>query len=207
MIRALLLLFNPVGTWERVLEARRGIVAILFISLLPLLALTLAGECYGLVEWGKQRGEFGGVVQLAATALVPYVIAQLVLSLTAVFVGAFLVKAIGETFHGRHNYTQAFTVVAYGLGPLFLLRLLDALPRWPWWLSWVIGILLAMSTLYTGIPHIMRPDPAHALGLYFMSAIVLVFITGFAAFLAHTILERQFVVSFNVPFGLMTVTG
>ena len=39
-----------------------------------------------------------------------------------------MVKSIGETFHGRHTYTQAFTTVAYSLSPLFLLRLLDAFP-------------------------------------------------------------------------------
>lgn len=192
MIRALLLIFVPVPTWERILEAKRGIVTILLISLLPLLLLSLAGECGGLMHWGKQRGEFGRPVTLALPLLVKYGGLQIVLSLAVVFAGAFIVRAIGETFHGRHNYAQAFTVVAYGLSPFFMIRLLDALPSCPWWLTWAIGIVVSLSVLYTGIPHIMKPDPAHALGLYFMSALVLIFITGFAAFLGHMMLEQTF---------------
>ena len=67
--------------------------------------------------------------------------AQILLSLGVVFVGANLVKSIGETFHGRHTYTQAFTAVAYSLGPLFLLRLLDAFTGVSPWVTWAIGIM------------------------------------------------------------------
>ena len=62
---------------------------------------------------------------------------QVLLSLLVVFAGANLLKAIGETFHGRHTYTQAFTAVAYGLSPLFLLRLLDAFSIISPWVSLV----------------------------------------------------------------------
>lgn len=199
MIRVLLLLFNPIASWERIVEAKRGIVTIILISLLPLLLLTLAGECGGLNHWGKQRGEFGHPVALALPELMKYAVLQIVLSLAVVFVGAFLVKAIGETFHGRHHYPQAFTTVTYGLSPFFLVRLLDAFPNWPWWLTWAIGIVLTLSVLYTGIPVVMKPDPAHALGLYFMSALLLIFITGLAAFLAHMSLEQLFRASSTPP--------
>ena len=192
MIRALLLLFNPVASWERVVEAKRGIVATILLSLLPLLVLVHAGEGYGLWHWGKQRGEFGHAVTLTQPVVLKFIAIQIGLSLILIFIGAFLVKAVGETFHGRHSYGEAFTVVAYGLSPYFLLRLLDALPREPWWLTWAIGIVLAMSTLYTGIPHVMRPDPAHALGLYFISILLLAIITGLAAFFGHAVLEQQF---------------
>ena len=61
--------------------------------------------------------------------------AQILLSLGVVFCGASLLKSIGETFHGRHTYTQAFTAVAYSLGPFFLLRLLDVFPGISPWVS------------------------------------------------------------------------
>lgn len=197
MIRAFLLLFNPVAAWDRVVEAKRDIMTVILVSLLPLLLLTQAGESYGLMHWGKQRGEFGNTVALAASVVLKYGVFQILLNLAVVFVGAFLVRAVGETFHGRHSYLQGFTVVAYGLSPYFLMRLLDALPREPWWLTWAFGIVLAASTLYTGIPHVMRPDPAHALGLYFISVLLLAIITGLAAFFGHVLLEQQFRASYE----------
>ena len=108
--------------------------------------------------------------------------AQLVLSLAVVFVGANLVKSIGETFHGRHTYTQAFTAVAYSLSPLFLLRLFDAFTGISPWATWAIGIVLSIAVLYHGVPRMMEPDPSHAFGLYLMSALLLVLVTGLARF-------------------------
>lgn len=204
MIRALLLLVNPIPSWERVVEAKRGITAIILISLLPLLLLAVAGECYGLVHWGRQRGEFGRMVPLSLALAVQYGAIQIALNLVVVFIGAFLVKAIGDTFHGRHTYTQAFTVVAYGLSPLFLLRLLNAHPGEPWWLTWVVGLLLSLSVLYTGLPHVMRPDPAHALGFYFMSALLLILLTGIAGFWGYMMLEHHFSVTAILPPATLT---
>jgi len=95
-----------------------------------------------------------------------------------VFIGARLVKAVGETFHGRHTYSQTFTVTAYGLGPLFLFRLFNAFPPVPPWLCWVIGILFCIGVLYSGLPHVLKPDPPHAFGLFIMSSFLLTLTTG-----------------------------
>ena len=72
--------------------------------------------------------------------------AQFLLSLLVVFVGANMLTAIGETFRGRHTYTQAFTTIAYGLSPLFLLRLLDAFKEVNPWVTWSIGIILSIPS-------------------------------------------------------------
>src|ERR1035441_1862758 len=77
--------------------------------------------------------------------------AQFLLSLIVIFTGASIIKSIGETFRGRHTYTQAFTAVAYGLSPLFLLRLLDASSGINPWVIWCIGILLSIAALYHGV--------------------------------------------------------
>ena len=118
--------------------------------------------------------------------------AQLLLSLAVVFVGANLVKSIGETFHGRHTYTQAFTTVAYSLSPLFLLRLFDAFSGVSPWVTWAIGIILSIAVLYQGVPRMMEPDPAHAFGLYLMSALLLVLVTGLARFVTAAYLQGKF---------------
>jgi len=185
MLKALLLILEPTATWEKIFRARRGMVFILALYLLPLLLLTSAGEGYGLVRWGKQRGEVQEVAHLKPFARGEAVIfeaAQILLSLVVVFASANLVKSIGETFHGRHTYTQAFVTIAYGLSPLFLLRLLDALPALNPWVTWAIGVILSIKVLYHGVPRMMEPDPPHAFGLFLMSSLLVVLITAMVRF-------------------------
>jgi uncharacterized membrane protein len=119
-------------------------------------------------------------------------IGQLLLSLVVVFVGANMIKSIGETFHGRHTYPQAFTTVAYGLSPLFLLHLLDAFTGVSPWVSWSIGIMLSIAVLYHGVPRMMEPDPSHAFGLFFMSALLLVLVSGLVRFVTAAYLQGKF---------------
>jgi hypothetical protein len=183
MIKALLLIFNPVGTWDQILSNRRHLLFIFALYLMPLLLLTCAAEGWGLVHWGKMQGEIMPHLRLFSPGeAVVYQAAQLLASVLIVFVGAKLVQSLGETFHGRHTYVQAFTTVAYGLSPLFLFRLLDALPKMSPWLSWAIGIILSIGVLYHGVPRVMQPDPPHAFGLFLMSCLLLVAGTGLFRF-------------------------
>jgi len=185
MLKALLLIFEPTATWEDIFRARRGVVFILVGYLLPMLLLTSVMEGYGLIRWGKQRGETQEVSKTKSFSRGETVIfetTQIVLSLLVVFVSANLVKAMGETFHGRHTYTQAFSAIAYGLSPFFLLRLLDAFPFVSPWVTWAIGIILSIKVLYHGVPRMMEPDPPHAFGLFLMSSLLVALITGMVRF-------------------------
>ncbi len=195
MIKALLLIFDPLSTWEGIARVRRSIGFILIVYLLPILLITSAGEGFGLVRWGRERGplqELAHVQNFTVGHALIFEAAQLLLSLLIVFVGARMVKSIGETFHGRHTYTQAFTAVAYGLGPLFLFRLLDVFPRLNPWISWSIGIILTIAVLYQGLPRIMEPDPSHALGFFFMTALLLVLMSGLVRFVTFWYLIGRF---------------
>ena len=182
MLKALLLIMMPIATWEGISRARRSVGFILAIYLLPLLVLTSAAEGYGLVHWGKKQGALDRLSQFPLREAVVVEAAQILASLGVVLVCTALLKLVGQTFHGRHTYTQVFTTVAYSLGPLFLLRLLDAFPVISPWVSWAIGICLAVGVLYQGVPRIMNPDPPHAFGLYVMSALVLVLVSALAHF-------------------------
>ncbi len=199
MIRALLLIFDPMSAWERVIELRRSVLSTVLMYALPLLVLTTVGELAGLVHWGKQRGEFGHSFSVPMNAAITYGVIQFVLSLVVLFVGAYLLKAIGETFHGRHSYNDAFTTVTYSLGPLFMMRVLHAIPQFDWWLPWMIGACLTLSVLYHGIPHVMKPDPAHALGLYFIGGLLLVILTGLTALIANLVLQQQIRLTTSLP--------
>jgi len=192
MIKALLLIFDPVRTWEGIVADQRRWLSILAGHVLPLLLLVSAAEGYGLVRWGKPRGDISHLYPMSLAQAVVFEAAELVLSLFIVFLAARIIKSLGETFHGRHSLAETFTVAAYGLSPLFLLRLPNAFPWVSPWLTWAIGITLSASILYRGLPRVMRPDPPHALGLYLMSVVLLVMITGLACFLTTWYLQGKF---------------
>ena len=192
MIKALLLIFEPIEAWERVVRAQRSVTFILTAFLLPLLGLTSLAEGFGLVQWGRRQQDALHLKQFTTLEAAGFEIVQLLLSLGTVFLGAKIVKSLGETFHGNHNYTQVFTTVAYGLSPLFAMRLFDTFPGIGHWVTWTVGILLSIAVLYQGLPRVMQPDPSHAFGLYLVSAILLVFITGLARFLTAWYLQGEF---------------
>ena len=177
MIKALLLMLNAT-TWDRLAQARRGVVFICVSYLLPLLLIISAVEGAGLVRWGKWQSGVAVIKKFVVGEAMLYEIAQLLLTLAVVFVCAHLVKILGETFHDRHTYTQAFTVVAYTLFPVFLLHLLDVFPTMNPWVPWAIGIVLSIWIFYQGLPRVMKPDPSHAFELYVISSMILVATTG-----------------------------
>ena len=153
--------------------------------------LSCAVEGYGLHKLGKVD-ELGRPKAFSTGEALIFEIAQVVLSMAVVLIGAKLTKSVGETFHGRHTYSQAFAAVAYGLSPLFLLRLLDATKLVPPFVTWGIGILLSIAVLYQGLPRMMEPDPPHAFGLFLMGSLLLVLISGLWRFITAWYLMGKF---------------
>ena len=173
------------------MRARRSLAFVLLLYLLPMLLVISAAEGYGLYHWGRAR-DLGPRRFYAPGEVIIFEVAQFLLFLALVFIGARLIKSIGETFHGRHTFTQTFVVVAYGLSPLFLLHLLNALKDVSPWVTWTVGIILSMAVLYQGVPRMMDPDPPHAFGLYLMSSLLLLFTTGLARFVTAWYLQGKF---------------
>lgn len=195
MIKTLLLVLNPAATWDRIALARRGWPAILLLYLIPLWLLAFVAEGYGLVHWGKPSGAIAHIKLYSHSQALIFEILQVLLMLIIVLLGARLIKAVGETFHGRHTFNQAFTVTAYGLGPFFVLRILDIFPgisSWTYWVTWVIGMFLCCGTLYHGVPRVMQPDPPQAFGLYVVSSVLLTMISGLVRFLTFWYLAGNF---------------
>jgi len=192
MIKALLLIFSAAPTWQRIVETPRKMSVVLATYLVPMAALACAAEGYGLVHWGKLRGQLPRPMHFSIELAAGYEVVNFLLSLGIVFLSARLIKSLGETFHTRHTFAQTFTLAAYGLSPYFLLRVFDAFPSTPPWVTWGIGIVLSISILYSGLPLVLRPDPPHALGLYMMTAMFLVMITGLARFVTAWYLMGKF---------------
>lgn len=191
MIKALLLIIDPRGAWDRVAGRKLGFT--IWFHLMPMLAVVGAVEAFGLVQWGRvqsnilQEKKYFTPGEAAISEA-----GQLVLIGICILIAAYFIKALGETFHARNNYTQTLTVAIYGLSPLFLFRLLDAIPTINLWIPWALGIALTAKILYHGIPRIMDPDPPHALGLYFMSSLLLAMITAAERFISIGYLTGKF---------------
>jgi hypothetical protein len=192
MFKAMFLILRPDPTWEHLAEAGRGMGLIFVFYLLPMLLIVAVAEGFGLVHWGVAQMNSGLIKKMSVNEAVIYEAAQSLLTLLVIFLGAALIKMQGETFHSRANYKQAFTVVAYGLSPLFLIQSLNLFPM-PVWLVWSVGIVLALSTLYHGIPCVMKIDPTHALGLYFMSSLVVLALAATERFFTAWYLSGHFV--------------
>jgi hypothetical protein len=148
-------------------------------------------EGWGLVSLGKWQSGVELLRRFTVGEAAIYETVQFLFTLVVVFVCAYLLKVVGETFRGRFTYTQTFTVVAYGLCPVFLLRLLDAFPRLSPWITWGIGITLSIWVLYHGLPRVMLPDPAHALGLYYVGSFLLFLTTGLERLLTALYLQGR----------------
>lgn len=187
MIKAFFLIFEPSVAWARIVQARRAVWFIMLFHLLPTLVVVAGVEGWSLLTLGKWQPRFQRLRDFhlpeatgfkAIQSVVIFETVQLLLMLGMVLVAALLIKIISQTFRNGCNFCQAFTVVAYGISPLLLLRLLDALPKLDPWIPWAIGITLTIWVFYQGVPMVMRPDPAHAFGLYLASIIVILLITG-----------------------------
>ena len=176
MIKALLLIFASSYTWERIARARRGFFFVLFLFLVPTIALSIAGEIFGRNYLAQGDPDLRFKIISHDLAL-RYGGAELVAGLLVVFVGAWMFKIVAETFHNRSTYTQCFVSIAYATGPYYLLHLLDAIPQLSPWISFAVGIILSFSTLYYAVPHIIKPDPPHAFGLFLMGGIILMLLS------------------------------
>jgi hypothetical protein len=191
MIRALLLIVDGSKTWERIKIQQWGVARISLLFLLPLLVLTHGAEAYGMLRLGAEQGALGRIGPIAQRLVLKYELFQIAGALVILYAGSVALQAIGASFHRRHSYTECFTTLTYSLSPLWILRLPDAFPSVPTWACYAVGIFLALSVFYRGVPFIMRPDPSNALGLFMFCSFVLIGATGLVHYLATLVLDER----------------
>ncbi|MSU61504.1 MAG: DUF1282 domain-containing protein [Pedosphaera sp.] len=191
MIRVIALIFAPFRTWTKIAEAQRGVLFVLCLSFLPLMLGCVAAETYSLIHWGEPRGASENLVRISQTIAVRYAIAQVLLLTTCVFFSAYVLHAVAESFHITTRFYQSFAAVVYGISPLVLMRLLDAWPAIPSWGCWAFGVLLSISALYNGVALMLRPEQTKGLGLYLVTAIIIVLSTGVSHFVAQAVLHEK----------------
>ncbi|HNQ72414.1 MAG TPA: YIP1 family protein [Verrucomicrobiota bacterium] len=179
MIKAFLLIFRPVTTWNNIAVANRSVLYIFLLHVLPLILLTSFAEGYALTHWGKSHG--AGNKHVKIYTVPEAVTVEITISLVyvgLVFLLAAAARAYSSTFHRRSTFTQAFTAMGYGVLPFFCWRLLDMWNGLFPWIPWAIGMVLTIGVIYTGLPCLLRPDPPHAFGLYVMTSLTAVIVFG-----------------------------
>ena len=191
MITAFQLIFSPFETWEKISTAQRGFIWVMGVYLLPLLVIACGVEGYLLSRWGEKRGEFGFIVKVPVDLAVRYTAAYFVILLASIIVSAKFLALASDSFNVRTSYLQSFTVMAYGFGPLILVRILDGFPQVPSWLCWILGAVASISVLYHGIGMVLKPDQTKGFGLYLMSIIILVLVSGLGHFAALAVLHGK----------------
>jgi hypothetical protein len=191
VITTLLLTFNPILAWKRIALARRTWVYVFLSNTLPWLLFGSVVEGYGLMRWGKTRGEFAQAYHLTGREAVVFETIQTLIWLGVVFFGAWLMKSLARTFPRGRPFTPTFTAIAYSLSPLLMLRALDGIPVWPG-LGWGIGIFLFLEILYNGVPPLIEPDPPQAFGYYLSNALVLLLLTAVIRFASILYLMGKF---------------
>lgn len=196
MIRAFLLILDSKASWEKIAHARRGFFFVFLVHLLPLMVITLGLEAYALMHLGERRGLTDQYSKIPEVLALRYGLAGLGLNLLVIFFGARLVQIIANNFHGQHTYLQCFSVLAYGLSPIFLGHVLDAAPFLNTWVCFGIGMTLSAAVLYQGVPLILRPDHAKALGLYFVVVLLISALAAMAHLFSLLVLRGELTMEF-----------
>jgi hypothetical protein len=199
MLKSVLLIFDPVNTWDKIEQTKRSALAVLFLFVLPLLILSSLVEGYGLLRFGRIQQISGHVKLVPQAVVLRFEVIQLAFAFVILFGVAWLLKRMGKGFYRGHTYSDCFMTVAYSLGPFFLIRMFNAAPFLDSWICWGVGILLAISSLYRGIPRIMKPDPSNALGLYLMASLLFLFVTGLGQFVALMVLDEKIWTKVVIP--------
>lgn len=185
------MILDAVASWEKIAKAQRGFLFVLGLHLLPLMAITLGIESYALVRLGEKPSITGLVKPVPQELAIQYGLAAAALNLTVVLLGAKFVQQVARSFHFEAGYVSCFTALAYGISPLLLAHLLDALPGINTWVCFGIGIALTVGLLYHGVPRVMRPDPAKAMQVFLMTALLVTVLAGAAHFVAQGVLHGE----------------
>lgn len=191
MLRVLQIVFAPATGWLRIAEANRGFFFVFGLSFIPMLAVALGLEAWGLTRWGDRRGAFATLAPVPAELVLRFALAHAALFTVATLLTAFSLFSVGRSFHLAAGFTQAFTTSAYGLGPIILMHIFDGFPAVPTWVCWSIGAVLSAASLYHGIALVMKPEQTKGFGLYLVAVLVAWTSTAVAHLLGLAVLQGR----------------
>lgn len=191
MLKALNLSLLPESTWQKTAEKPPHFALVLFLSILPLMIVTLAVEGYALIKYGEVFGEIGRRM-VSRERAIKYEVFYGVASLVVIFLGAALLRNMGTGFNLRVSYGTCFVLFAFGYAPIFLGRVLDAVPVINTWICWAVGVGLSMRILYHGVAWWLKPEQTKGFGLFIMCFIYVLVLSGLVHFASVEVLKGRF---------------
>lgn len=172
LIKDVLLVVQPVSAWNRLAAEPRSVPFIFFIYFLPVLALASVAEGAGLMVHVQRHLAASAINRLDLSKVLAYEGLEIATLLVSVLACAIFIKMFSNTCSRRNTLAQSLTLLLHSLGPLLLIQLFNVIPGINPWLTWSVGLLLALGALYHGLPRILQPDAPSALGLFLGSAFV-----------------------------------
>jgi hypothetical protein len=171
LFKDLFFIVRPTTTWNRVVAARHGVVFIFAFYLLPMMCVTALIEGHGLMLFGQQQVAQGMNNRFTFAKVFAYEAGSAVVTLGLIVLAAAFITSFANACHARNHFRQSLAVMFHAVGPLFLVQWFNGFPNMFFWLTWLLGVALAMSALYHGLPRLLQPDPPSAMGLYIGSAL------------------------------------
>ena len=190
MLRALNLQLSPEAAWQKTALKPPHPAWVLLISILPVMIATLAAEAYGLMKYGEVFGEIGRRA-VTTDRVVTYAVFYGVASLAVIFLGAALLKNVGESFNLRSTYGTCFVLMALAYSPIFFSRLLDTMPAINTWICWAVGVALSMRILYHGVAWWLKPEQTKGFGLFLLTFIYVLVLSGLVHFASTQVLQGK----------------
>ena len=163
---------------------------VLIFSILPIAAISLGIEGYGLLRLGEFAGEVGRL-QIPPERIFKYELFYGIASLLVMFGGALLLQSMGPSFNLRAPFSVCFILVALSYTPILMLRIPDALPQINTWIFWAVGALLAVRIYYHGVGMWLKPEQTKGFGILIMLVIYTVVLSGLVHFASVQVLHGK----------------
>jgi|JI10StandDraft_1071094.scaffolds.fasta_scaffold424609_2 hypothetical protein len=199
MINAILLLLVPGPTWKRLSSADRHPAVVLLLSLTPMLLATCALEVWALSTYGTYVASLGRSQTIPPTVALRYGTTHFVLAFASCFLASMFVANITRGISIRTTFRQIFCTLTYAMCPVLLVQMADS---WDFLNTWVVcamAILVVFMVLYSGVPQMIKPDPAKAFGLYLAASVILGVCIGVTHLFSQLVLNETL---FKGGFGL-----
>ena len=192
LIKDAVLIFHPIAAWNRIATEPRSVPFIFFVYFLPLLLLAAAVEGGALMIRGQHSLGANAVHQANFSTIFNCELKEVGAMIGLVLVVGIFIQMFANTCHRRNTLAQSLTVVLHSLGPLLLVQLLNGVHGMNPWVTWAVGTVLVLGSLYHGLPRVLQPDAPSALGLFLGSAFVMVMLLFLVRFFSIWFLLRQF---------------
>jgi hypothetical protein len=154
-----------------------------YVLLLALIPAVAAFVGYGLVGYSV----FDVRVHSIAWGI-RQAVSQFIVMSAGVYLAAFVINALAESFSAKKNINNAFALVAYAYTPMFIGGIFYVLPSLSW-LSSVAG-LYGLYLLYTGLQPMMKNPAEKTVGYFIVSLVVTVLIAVVLSIVLAAVLLR-----------------